>query len=266
MFLICGMHFCSVFCEFECGWLPPVNAADCHLSIRLIASFWSGWCHTLHWPGCQFIHSAWVPLHLIWPERHVTLASVPIIHSAWVPLYWFSWCQDLCLNPAWVLLLFIRPGCHFFSKLASWPFISGKSAILSKSASSPICNLSGWFSKSLFAAVSWCTTGIQQNFTRPGCHVHSSRLMRHIYPSHGWWAPFIKLAWLALFERTFCETLCQKLDICWKPFCETSSPGVGIWEACQKLLLKRENPTAFWTSFLKKKSPAVQREDGPGDC
>ena len=136
--------------------------------------------------------------------------------------------------------LLIRPGCRCIDSADAKTFVWIQPA--------HCCYLFGWV-PFLFAAVSWCTTGIQQNL--PG--------LSATFIPHGWCAMFIKLAWLALFERTFCETLCQKLDICWKPFCETSSPGVGIWEACRKLLLKRENPTAFWTSFLKKKSPAVQR-------
>jgi hypothetical protein len=108
-------------------------------------------------------------------------------------------------------------------------------AILSKSASSPICNLSGWFAESLFAAVSWCTTGIQQNL--PG--------LSATFIPHGWWATFIKLAWLALFERTFCETLCQKLDICWKPLCEI----------CRlELAFEKHAESSFWKEKIQQHS------------
>ena len=163
--------------------------------------------------------------------------------------------------------LLIRPGCRCIDSADAKTFVwiqpgcccylFGRGAISFQSwqvghsfpASSPFHPKFGKFAASLFAAVSWCTTGIQQNL--PG--------LSATFIPHGWCAMFIKLAWLALFERTFCETFCQNLDNCWKSFCETSSPGVGILEAYRKLLLKRENPTAFWTSFLKKKSPAVQQ-------
>jgi hypothetical protein len=62
-----------------------------------------------------------------------------------------------------VLFIRLMPRPLFESSLgavvidSAWvPFLFkvGKLAILSKSASSPICNLSGWFAESLFAAVS----------------------------------------------------------------------------------------------------------------
>jgi hypothetical protein len=94
--------------------LPPVNAADCHLSIRLIAIFfillwlmphfiWSGLSASLPWPGCHCIYPAWVPCYFglgaklfIRPGCRCILsglgATLPwpgsqFFHSAWVPLY-----------------------------------------------------------------------------------------------------------------------------------------------------------------------------------
>ena len=74
MFEICGMHFCSVFCEtlwirliatFQCGWLPFLDAADCHLSMRLIATFQFGWLPPFNLADCHTLfNSAWVPHNL----------------------------------------------------------------------------------------------------------------------------------------------------------------------------------------------------------
>ncbi len=266
MFEICGMQFCSVFCEtlwshlliwliatFQFGWLPFFDAADCQLSVRLIAIFWCGWMPPFNAADCHLsmrliatFQFGWLPfsdpadatLHLIWPECHITLAWMPIyscglgavvfirpechIPLAWVPVYSFGLSATL----------FIWPGCQFIH-LAWVPFINkvwqvshSFPASLTFYPSLPICNLPG--------------------------------LSATLIP-HGWCATFIHLTCLALFERTSYETFCQKLDICWKPFCETLLPGVGIWEACRKLILKRENSTGFRSPFLKKKSPAVQR-------
>ncbi len=83
---------------FQSGWLPPFSLADCHLSMRLIATFQCGWL--------PFFDPADATLCLIWPECHIKLAWVPIysfglgaiafnpaerhITLAWVPIYSFG--------------------------------------------------------------------------------------------------------------------------------------------------------------------------------
>jgi hypothetical protein len=92
---------------------------------------------------------AWVPLHLIRPERHRTLAWAPIysfglgavvlIRLMPRPLFESS-LGAVVIYSAWVPFLFnvgklaihFRQVRHFTHSLASWPFIFGKSAILSK--------------------------------------------------------------------------------------------------------------------------------------
>jgi len=135
----------------QCLLRNPLNAADCHLSIQLIAIFWSGWCHTLFGlganlfirPGCHCIYPAWVPHYLglgaklfIRPECHITLAWVPIysfglsatlpwcgcqfIHSAWVPLYLSGLSATLLIWPGCQFIHKVWQVCHSFP--ASLPF------------------------------------------------------------------------------------------------------------------------------------------------
>ncbi len=108
---------------------------ECLITLAWVPLYLSGLSAMLLWPGCQFIHSAWVPLYFIRPGCHITLA--------WVPIYSFG------LGA----VVFIRPECHIID-LAWVPIYSqslAKSAIHSRQvchfiqgwASLPICNLSG---------------------------------------------------------------------------------------------------------------------------
>ena len=127
MFEICGMHFCSVFCEtlwmrliatFQFSWLPFFDPADATLCLAWVPSYSFGLSATLPWPGCQFIHSAWVPHYLGLGANLFIRPGCHCIYPAWVPHY-------LGLGAK----LFIRPECHI--SLAWVPIYSfGLSATL----------------------------------------------------------------------------------------------------------------------------------------
>jgi hypothetical protein len=94
MFEICGMHFCSVFCEtlwmrliatFQFSWLPFFDPADATLCLAWVPSYSFGLSATLPWPGCQFIHSAWVPHYLGLGANLLIRPGCRCIYPAWVP-------------------------------------------------------------------------------------------------------------------------------------------------------------------------------------
>ncbi len=125
---------------FQCGWLPPFNVADCHLSIRLIATFQCGWLPPFNAVDCNFLIPPEWPITLAWvPIYSFGLGAVVLIRLMPRPLFDSS-LGAVVIYLAWVPFLFkvgklaihfwqVR---HFTQSLASWPFISGKSAILSK--------------------------------------------------------------------------------------------------------------------------------------
>jgi len=157
MFEICGMHFCSVFCEtlwmrliatFQFSWLPFFDPADATLCLAWVPSYSFGLSATLPWPGCQFIHSAWVPHYLGVGANLFIRPGCRCIYPAWVPHYWFGLGANL-FTKFGKSAIHSRQVCHF---IQGW-------------ASLPICNLSGL--GATFIPHGWCATFIHLTADAP---------------------------------------------------------------------------------------------------